>query len=326
MKKIALTLLLLIITKDIFADELSKGQKDTIFIKEVRVLPSVAEMAAQQKQELHLKSVIDKMNSQFTNSLNQTRVFQLVERGEGQKAINEEQQFARVVVDPNDKNMAQALKQAGAKFVFLPEVDSFEDKTTSTTKKLEFIDESVKTERRSVFLSASVKIVDTTSAKLLPDSPSVQVDTSMLPKDVTGERLYEELAKIAASKLAQRTILSLRPPKVLDITGNQIMINRGIESGFPIDTQIEIYAIKEIRDDDTGEIFRSEFPVGKAKIIRGDLKQTFAMIIGENLGIAPGCVARPIEVQETKKAPVAKLKKAQPAPMAQDKKKSDGDW
>jgi hypothetical protein len=325
MKKITFTLLLLFASHIVTADELSKGEKDTIFIKEVRVQSSVNEIAAQQKMELHLKSVIEKMNSQFTNSLNQTRVFQLVERGEGQKAIDEEQKFARVVVDPNDKNMAQALKQAGAKFVFLPEVDSFEDKTTSNTKKLDFIGASVTSVRRSIFLSASVKIVDTTSGKLLPDSPSVQVDTSMLPAGVDGERLYEELAKIAASKLAQNTVLSLRPPKVLDVTGNQIMINRGIESGFPVDTNIEVYAIKEVKDDDTGEIFRSEFPVGKAKIIRGDAKQSFATIIGDNLGIAPGCVARPIKVKDEKKAP-ASPKKPKSAPAAKEKKKADSDW
>ena len=325
MKRLVFTLVLIFASHFVFADELSKGEKDTIFIKEVRVQSSVNEIAAQQKMELHLKSVIEKMNSEFTTSLNQTRVFQLVERGEGQQAIDQEQKFARTVVDPNDKNMAQALKQAGAKFVFLPEVDSFEDKTTSSTKKLDFIGASVTNVRRSVFLSASVKIVDTTTGKLLPDSPSVQVDTSMLPSGVDGERLYVELAKIAASKLAQNTVLSLRPPKVLDVTGNQIMINRGVESGFPVDTNIEVYAIKEVKDDDTGEIFRSEFPVGKAKIVRGDAKQSFATIVGDNLGIAPGCVARPIKVKEDKK-PTTATKKPQSAPSTKEKKKVDNDW
>jgi curli biogenesis system outer membrane secretion channel CsgG len=325
MKKLTFTLLLLFASNIVSADELSKGEKDTIFIKEVRVLSSVNEIAAQQKMELHLKSVIEKMNSQFTNSLNQTRVFQLVERGEGQKAIDEEQKFARVVVDPNDKNMAQALKQAGAKFVFLPEIDSFEDKTSSNTRKLDFIGESVTTVKRSIFLSASVKIVDTTTSKLLPDSPSVQVDTSMLPSGVTGEQLYEELAKIAATKLAQNTVITLRPPKVLDVTGPQIMINRGIESGFPVDTTIEIYAIKEVKDDDTGEVFRSEFPVGKAKVIRGDTKQSFATIVGDNLGIAPGCVARPIKSKGDKKPASTPVKKEKSG-VVKEKKKADSEW
>jgi hypothetical protein len=101
---------------------------------------------------------------------------------------------------------------------------------------------------------------------------------------------------------------------VLDVTGNQIMINRGIESGFPVDTTIEIYAVKEVKDEDTGETFRNELPVGKAKIVRGDAKQSFAIIIGDNLGIAAGCVARPLKVKpdvkpEVKKAAAAKPKK-----------------
>jgi len=150
-----------------------------------------------------------------------------------------------------------------------------------------------------------VQIIDTTTGKLLPDSPSVQVDNSMLSSDATGDRLYVELAKLAATKLAQNTVGLMRPPKVLDVTGTQIMINRGIASGFPVDTVIEIYAIKEVKDEDSGETFRSELPVGKAKIIRGDEKQSFATIQGENLGIAPGCVARPLKVKVEKKTNAA---------------------
>lgn len=306
-------IILMILPLSVFADELAKGEKDTIFIGEIKVADSVTELAAKQNHAADLKNVVDKLGAQFTNSLNTTRVFDLVDR-KRIADLDKEQKFAAAAVDPNDKNMAQGAKMAGAKFAFLPEISAFEDKTTSKTKNYSFIGESVTTTRRSIYLSVQVQIVNTTSGKLLPDSPSVQVDTSMLPADATGEKLYVELATLAAKKLAQNTVSLLRPPKVLDVTGNQIMINRGIESGFPVDTTIEIYAVKEVKDEDTGETFRNELPVGKAKIVRGDAKQSFAIIIGDNLGIAAGCVARPLKVKpdvkpEVKKAAAAKPKK-----------------
>ncbi len=320
---------MILISSIVTADELSKGEKDTIFVYPTNVTPSVTEAAAQQKNEHDLKTVVEKFNEQLKTGLNNSRVFQMVERDLGQKAMQDEQKFAYANVDPNDKNIAiGGMKQLGAKYVFIPVIDSFVNKSATNTRKLDFIGASVSTVKKTIYMSANTRIVDTTTGKVLPDSPNVQVDTSMLPKDVDNELVFVELAKIAASKLVQTTVLSLRPPKVLDVTGNQIMINRGVEFGLPVDTTIEIYAFKEVKDDDTGEVFRSEFPVGKAKIVRGDSKQSFATIIGDNLGIAPGCVARPIKVKEEKKATVqsAATKKSKQTPAAQEKKKADGDW
>ncbi|MEY3881601.1 MAG: hypothetical protein RIQ94_2397 [Pseudomonadota bacterium] len=328
-------LVLVLMPVIVFADDLAKGEKETIFIGDLKVLPSVIDLSKKQNHDLDLQRVIESLDTQFITSLNATRVFQLVDR-KRISDIDREQQFAAVAVDPNDKNIAQGAKMAGAKFAFLPQIDGFEDRTTaatSSTKKFTFIDKSVTTTKaavRSIYLSAVVQIIDTTTGKLLPDSPSVQVDNSMLSSDATGDRLYVELAKLAATKLAQNTVGLMRPPKVLDVTGTQIMINRGIASGFPVDTVIEIYAIKEVKDEDSGETFRSEFPVGKAKIIRGDEKQSFATIEGENLGIAPGCVARPLKVKIEKKAVAAQATKSKKQAANKDAKpaeeKKDKDW
>lgn len=323
-------LILALLPLTVFADELAKGQQETIFIGDLKVQPSVIELAKQQDHLLDIQRVMESLDTQFIASLNATRVFQLVDR-KRIADIDKEQQFAAVAVDPNDKDIAQGAKMAGAKYAFLPQIDGFEDRTTaakSSTKKYAFINKSVTTTKaavRSIYLSAVVQIIDTTTGKLLPDSPSVQVDNSMLSSSPTGDRMYVELAKLAATKLAQNTIGQMRPPKVIDVTGTQLMINRGIESGFSVDTVIEIYALKEVKDGDTGEIFRSEIPVGKAKIIRGDSKQSFATITGDNLGIAAGCIARPIKVKVEKKIANSKnKKKVSPKEVPVDNK--DKDW
>jgi Curli production assembly/transport component CsgG len=326
-------LILALLPLAVFADDLAKGEKETIFIGPLQVKPSVTALAKEQNHDADLQKVIDALDSQFVHSLTATRIFELVDRKRLDDLVTE-QKFAAGNVDPNDKNIAQGAKMAGAKFVFQPEIFEFEDRTTaakSSTKKFGFINKSVTTTKaavRSIYLSVTVQITDTTSGKILPDAPIVSVDNSMLTGDATGGRLYVELANLAATRLAQNAVSLMRPPKVLDVTGDQIMINRGIESGFPVDTEIELYAIKEVKDEDSGETFRSEIPVGKAKIVRGDAKQSFATIVGDNLGIAAGCVARPLKAKVEKKvvaASTTKAKKKAPAKEAKAATKEQ-DW
>jgi len=290
--------------------ELAKGAKDTVFIGRLKVQPSVEALAKKAGRELELKRIAESLDTQFINSLNATRVFQIVERKRAQD-LQEEQAFAAVNVDPNDKNAAQTLKMAGAKYAFLPQIDGFEDR--SETQQYQQIGRS--SMGRKLFFSVVVQVVDTTTGKLLPDAPSVQLNkTESVEMARTGagaegsDQILVELAKEMANKLSQGVISLLRPAKVLTVTGKQILINRGVEAGFNKDDLVEIYGVQEVKDDDTGETFRNEVPVGKARIVRGDAKQSFAMIEGDDAGIAKGCVARVVQaanVTPTRSSPSA---------------------
>jgi len=277
----------------LLAAELSQGEKDTIFIGELRVQPSVIEAAEKQGRSLELKRVIQSLDSQFINALNGTRVFQLVER-KRKGDIELEQGFAAVAVDPNDKNLAQSGKMAGARFAFLPQIDGFEDR--AETVEYQAIGRAAL--NRKLFLSVVVQVVDTTTGKLLADSPSVQLNRIESLEGVrTGqavgsEQILVELAKEMAKKLSHELIALLRPAKVLSVSGKQILLNRGSEAGFSKDEMVEIYATQNVKDEDTGETFRNEVPVGQATIVRLDKKQSYATIVGEDLGIAKGCVVR----------------------------------
>ncbi len=277
--------------------ELAKGEKDTVFIGRLKIQPSVEALAKKSGRELELKRIAESLDTQFINSLNATRVFQIVERKRAAD-LQEEQAFADVNVDPNDKNAAQALKMAGAKYAFLPQIDGFEDR--SETQEYQQIGRS--SMGRKLFFSVVVQVVDTTTGKLLPDAPSVQLNkTESVEMARTGagaegsDQILVELAKEMASKLSQGVIALLRPAKVLTVTGKQILINRGAEAGFNKGDVIEIYGVEDVKDEDTGETFRNEVPVGQARITRGDAKQSFAMIEGDDAGIAKGCVARVVQ-------------------------------
>lgn len=289
------------------AAELSKGEKDTIFIGELQVKPSVLEAAKRQGRVLELNSTIESLDTQFINALNRTRVFQLVERKRFSD-IKTEQDFAQSGnVDQDDKHAARDGKMAGAKFTFLPVVDGFEDR--ADTVEYQAIGRTDL--NRKLFLSVTVQVVDTTSGKILPDSPSVQLNKE---ETVDGGRsgqvkgsgqVLVALAKEMAQKLSMELVGLLRPAKVLSVTGKQIMINRGSETGFSIGDLVEIYAIQDVKDDDTGEIFRNEVPVGQAKIARLDKKQSFAMISGDDMGITKGCVVRTVQSKSNKAEPIA---------------------
>jgi curli biogenesis system outer membrane secretion channel CsgG len=275
------------------AAELSTGEKDTIFIGALKVQPSVIELAEKKNRLSELKRTFNSLESQFISALNATRVFQLVERS--RKAdIELEQGFAAVAVDPNDKNAAQTGKMAGAKFAFLPQIDGFEDR--SETVDYQAIGRSSLS--RKLFLSAVVQIVDTTTGKLLPDSPSIQltkteeVENARIGQASGSDEVIVALAKEMAKKLSQEVVALLRPAKVLTVTGKQVMFNRGSEAGFTKGDLVEIYAVQNVKDEDTGEVFRNEVPVGQAVINRIDKNQSYAAISGDDMGITKGCVVR----------------------------------
>lgn len=291
--------------------QLSQGEKDTIFIGPVKVNGGVVESAKKQKRELALEQLAQALRTELVTEINQTRVFTIVER-ERKDDIELEQAFAQVAVDPNDKNAAQMMKMKGAKYAFLPRIDAFEDRTATT--KYEAIQRQDVS--RTVWVSAVVSIVDTTTGALLPESPSVKVkrgnsaEYARMGTGLGGDELVNAVAKELAEKLAQETVTLMRPAKVLTVTGPQIMINRGTEAGFAVGSEIEFFATEDVKDEDTGEVFKNEISVGKGVVKRADAKQSFAEAKGENLGIAKGVVVKILKKSPGTGVAVAKRKEA----------------
>ncbi|MEA1926945.1 MAG: CsgG/HfaB family protein [Candidatus Auribacterota bacterium] len=274
--------------------QLSTGKKDTLYIGGMKVQPSVRQVAAREGTTIELDRAAQSLESQFINAVSATRTFQMVDR-KRIKDIQLEQAFAAVSVDPDDKSAAQSLKMTGAKYAFLPEIDGFELRTDTDVYTVGR--ESI---TRKFYLSALVQIVDTTTGELLPDVPSVQltevetVEMAGVGRAQGSDRVLVTLAKKMAARLSREAIALLRPAKVLTVTGDQIMINRGSTSGFVPGTPVEIYAFQNIVDEDSGETYRNEILVGEATVRRGDQKKSFAQVAGEDLGIAKGCIVKAV--------------------------------
>lgn len=284
----------LLLIPSLVLGQLSTGKKDTLYIGGMKIQPSVRRMATRKGTTIELDRAAQSLESQFINAVSATRTFQLVDR-KRIKDLQLEQAFAAVSVDPNDKSAAQSLKMTGARYAFLPEIDGFELRTDTDVYAVGR--ESI---TRKFYLSALVQIVDTTTGELLPDVPSVQltevetVEMAGVGRAKGSDQVLVTLAKKMAARLSQEAITMLRPAKVLTVTGDQIMINRGSTAGFVPGTPVEIYAFQEIVDEDTGETYRNEILVGQATVQRGDKKKSFAQVAGEDLGIAKGCIVKAV--------------------------------
>jgi curli biogenesis system outer membrane secretion channel CsgG len=283
-------------------DPLPKGEQSGIYVGELKVQPAVVESAQKNGKLLSIKLAAQSLDTQFISALSAARVFQVMER-KRKADVEQEQGFAATAVDVNDKDAAQAGKMAGAKYAFLPQIDGFEDLVD--TQEYKAIGRT--SMRRRLFLSATVTIVDTTTGRLLPDVANVQMtQEEIVENSRTGTGLQGsdiavvELAKKVANSLCQDAIALLRPAKVLAVTGPQVLINRGAPAGFKEGMAVEFFAFEEVKDEDSGETFRNEVFVGKGSIIRADPKQSYARIEGNNLGVAKGCVVKPVKVKAVK--------------------------
>jgi hypothetical protein len=288
---VALTLLLL---PSLALGQLSTGKKDTLYIGGMKIQPSVSQLANREGTTIELNRAAQSLESQFINTVSATRTFQLVDR-KRIKDLQLEQAFSAVSVDPNDKSAAQSLQMTGARYAFLPEIDGFELRTDTDVYQVGR--ESI---TRKFYLSALVQIVDTTTGELLPDVPSIQltevetVEMAGVGRAQGSDQVLVTLAKKMAARLSQEAIAMLRPAKVLTVTGDQIMINRGSTAGFVPGTPVQIYAFQNIVDEDSGETYQNEIMVGEAIVQRGDQKKSFAQVAGEDLGIAKGCIVKAV--------------------------------
>lgn len=285
------------------AAELSKGEKDTILIGDLVIQPAVSERAMKKKRISELQLVSDSLRSQLIAALNATRVFQLVEQ-EHTATPQPEQDSDPVSDEPSDKNGAQVARKVGAKFAFLPRIDGFED----TTDTVEHYAIGRATVNRKVFLSAIVRVVDTATGAVLPDSPSVQLTRAEEKENVRSgapsgsDEVIISLAREMAKRLSQDAVALVRPAKVLMVSGRQILVNRGSEAAFAKGDLMEIYSVQNVKDEDTGELFRNEVPVGQATISRLEKNQSYATINGDDSGITKGCVVRFVKTAASRAA------------------------
>lgn len=289
----AVSLMILLSPLLTFAAGEGKGEKDTIFIATLKVQQPVIEGAIKMNRLAELQRLSSALESQLVSALNGTRVFQLMEQSRAPE-VEPEQEAAAASDVSDDKKAAESGRTVGAKYAFMPRIDGFEDRS----EIVEYRAIGRASLNRKLFLSAVVQVVDTTTGKVLPDSPSIHLSRSEVVENARigqlagSEEVLVALAKEMAKKLSQEVVALIMPAKVLTVTGRVVMFNRGSEAGFAKGDLVEIYTVQNVKDDDTGEMLRNELPVGQAAISRIEKYQSYATISGDDGGITKGCVVR----------------------------------
>jgi hypothetical protein len=266
---------------------LTKGARDSVFVGKILVQESVKESVKRSGNALSLDRFRDSLDSQLVSAIAGTRVFTVVDRRRFPD-LEDEGKLADFLTGE-----ATSLDTRTAKYALLAEVDGFEDLVvTEPFTQVGRVDM-----QRKITASAIVQIIDLRTREVLPDIPSVQLEETERKKMVTAaegtpsDQLLVVMAKKMATKLAQKSITLLNPAKILAVTGKQVMINRGVAFGFEKEIEVDFFAVQSIEDEDTGEVFLNEVPVGVGKVIRSDTKKSFALVT-EDLGVQAGCVVK----------------------------------
>ena len=145
---------------------------------------------------------------------------------------------------------------------------------------------------RTITLFGTVEILKLNGETLANTPFSVtlhngKMEIAGVARDVKfGDELVEQAPKEAANQIATSVLYSISPPKVTDVTGNQVTIDWG--AGFIAKgDKLEVFMLKMKENADPVEI-----KVGDVEINRVNPKNSTGLIVGENLGIADNCVLR----------------------------------
>lgn len=262
--------------------------KDALFLGKIKISPSVEESAAASTTTLH--RFRDALDSALLQELGRSSRFSLVDR-RNMQALEDEEKLADFL-----NGGALALEITPPKYAVMANIDGFQE--VMETRRFPAVGKVDM--KRNVTVSVALKVIDMGTRQVLPGITGVQLAKDERKKmvepaqGVPSDTLILEMAKEAASQIIHESMGTLYPPKVLDLSGNQIMINRGEPAGFRAGVAVVIYLEKPVQDPDSGTTLMNEIQVGTAEVIRADDQRSFAEVT-ENLGIQPGCVARPQE-------------------------------
>tara|TARA_R100000027_G_scaffold67263_1_gene65301 strand:+ start:27372 stop:28277 length:906 start_codon:yes stop_codon:yes gene_type:complete len=278
----------------------ANGQKLTLAVGPVDVNSGVEAKASRDGSLVQLDRVSESIDSELTNSFQQTRRFDIFARSDLSSILAEQNLAGSGNLDMNDPNTAQAFQLAGVQYLVVTTINDFQDYIEKAT--FQAIGKSVT--KRIIRIGAIAKIYDTTTGKLLE---SVRVNTQQqdiesdpdfksVKNGELSENLVSQLSKSFSDQVASRVTNVLYPAKIVGKTGNVVIFNRG--DGFDIqkgDLWLVFAEGDEMVDPDTGESLGSvQAEVGKIRVIDVQPKVTRAEVI-EDYGIEKLQVVRPAE-------------------------------
>jgi hypothetical protein len=181
-------------------------------------------------------------------------------------------------------------------YAVTPRFEAFEDLVVGT--ELPQLERIVVVRKASLTVALQAnREADRQALPLLPTATAVQVEEDIYPSGQEPQpspRLLQEVARETATKLARTLLAQLNPPKILAASEWQVVLNRGSNGGFQVGDRVQFYAVREGDDPASADRATEGTVVGEGVLVRVYGDQSRATIVGENLGIAVGCLARPL--------------------------------
>ncbi len=267
------------------------GEKVTSVLLPTRSLAAVLDAARREGNEAALLGTMEKLDAQLAANLRLMLPFP-VSAAAAPSGIWQ-------IFSPEE--LAQ-LRATGARYALRPRIDSFAD----LTAQKDYPRFARMAQERRISLAAAVEVVDLASGEIVPASASLQLDRNessgmVAPgTPVRLERVPFEIAKEMAFRLARATAVAVGPPRILSITGEQILIDRGGAFGLKAGETVALFAARTSRAAGSGQAYSEELPVGKARIVRVDETRAYALLLPPVATVLPGFVVRPIAGEEGK--------------------------
>ncbi len=228
--------------------------------------------------------------SNLESFIQASRLYQLVDRSQLKDLLTES--------DFNESGMigTKATKKfamQGAGKILFVELKNVEFSTNSQTYNLT----NKRDEDNTLILSVAGKVIDITTTKVDYVLPVLRVSLNQSNNQLRkGEKtstsnIWQDAAEKLAKDMARVLARAIRPAKILAVNGKQVMINQGSTTGFVPGVLVTVYATEVIEDEDTGEQFLNEIPVGTGSVVRGDARKCY-IVLTEDLGVVKGCIAR----------------------------------
>lgn len=258
------------------------AQLKRLAVGEVKVGKALEENARAAGKLNSLKRVIQMLDGKLTSALHTTRKFQILDRSDVNRLLEEQSLSGGTI--------------GSADYLAIASVGDFQDVTEAAT----FAALKKAVSRRILRIGVTLKIYDTQEGALL-EAVDVTTERAAIaeggsyaqsdgdPTDV----LLQEVAAEIAGKTVQKILDVIYPARIVSLTGNILICNRGEGTNIAKGQIWNLYAVgEELTDPDTGEsLGRKEVYVGKTKITQVNAKFSKGEVL-ENLGVTQGAILR----------------------------------
>lgn len=298
MNRFSVIAMALVLSATIARAQDSAPQIKQIGIGEVTPTRAVRDNANVPGQMASLNSLTDSLNEFLLVEFQKTNKFKIIVKQDLSKILEDQGIPTGIIRDPADRK-ALPGKIKGLDYLVLCTVTDFKD----LKQGLELQGVGMRIDQRVVQATVVMKIYDTTTGELfsaidvpmrLEEKGPQRTAGSGYGNNPADDSMIQGVVKDLARVSALRVVDAIYPPKVAQIAGGVVYVNRGEGSGIELGQAWTIYATgAEIKDPDTGRVLgREEVEVGEIRITDVMQSMSKGMLVGDNRGVAAGAMLR----------------------------------